>query len=297
MRSKPIPLISQKLATKTPAQKAMPSTGIPHEDMYFIDPVCLYTAFMNSDIADSMHKGMAEFHDLATELHHSRCWSTSVRTTSGEYAHNKDGSAIFPSDFVTFTCFDEECACMLERELHIGRVLGVGRFFQTDPHIPPGSVVLEIREAYDYTTLADDDQFDAIEPPVHKQELILSAAGCYVPEDHIIDFVDVVLDHSFGERKLQDVTAFHIPVRQYFLRRVMTKWDSFEEMLPLCQTHPIRAELEIHQFGRTVFEQDWDVQKNNKCLSVPLLTFIDGFGLYRNSYRSLMGFYQTPAGT
>jgi hypothetical protein len=60
-------------------------------------------------------------------------------------------------------------------------------------------------------------------------------------------------------------------------------------------TDPIRAELQ--EFGRAHFIENWDVQRNCgcKCISVPLITFIDGFGLYRNSYRSLMGFYQTPA--
>lgn len=55
--------------------------------------------------------------------------------------------------------------------------------------------------------------------------------------------------------------------------------------------HPIRAELELETFGRARFEEKWDVTRGNRCVSVPLLTFIDGFGLYRNSYRSIMGFY------
>src|SRR5271168_1425078 len=63
---------------------------------------------------------------------------------------------------------------------------------------------------------------------------------------------------------------------------------------PLSRTHPIRAELELREFGRDQFVNNWDSKKNN-CISVPLLTFIDGFGLYRNSYRSLMGFYKIPA--
>lgn len=33
----------------------------------------------------------------------------------------------------------------------------------------------------------------------------------------------------------------------------------------------------------------------NKCLSVPYQLFIDGFGLYRNMYRSVMGIYMIPA--
>lgn len=33
-----------------------------------------------------------------------------------------------------------------------------------------------------------------------------------------------------------------------------------------------------------------------KVYSLPLINFIDGFGLYRNMYRSIIGFYFTLAG-
>lgn len=41
---------------------------------------------------------------------------------------------------------------------------------------------------------------------------------------------------------------------------------------------------------RKFFIENFDKQ-TQKCMSVPLLTFIDRFGLYRNMYRSLMGMY------
>lgn len=47
---------------------------------------------------------------------------------------------------------------------------------------------------------------------------------------------------------------------------------------PPSRTHPIRAELELREFGRDQFVNNWDSKKNN-CISVSLLTFIDGFGL------------------
>ncbi|KAK3366532.1 hypothetical protein B0H63DRAFT_405406 [Podospora didyma] len=41
----------------------------------------------------------------------------------------------------------------------------------------------------------------------------------------------------------------------------------------------------------------WDQENDNPLVvkSVPLLIFIDGFGLFRNTYRSLVGYYVTPA--
>ena len=55
---------------------------------------------------------------------------------------------------------------------------------------------------------------------------------------------------------------------------------------------PLRGELELSTHSRSHllgFSQ-------NPCISIPLVTFIDAFGLYRNMYRSLMGIYVTIAG-
>ena len=43
-----------------------------------------------------------------------------------------------------------------------------------------------------------------------------------------------------------------------------------------------------------MFER-WD-DKEDEVISCPILVFIDGFGLYRNSYRSLIGVYAIVAG-
>ena len=53
----------------------------------------------------------------------------------------------------------------------------------------------------------------------------------------------------------------------------------------------IRGELELSTYGRPHLIS---FGKNN-TLCIPLLTFIDAFGLYRNMYRSLMGIYATIA--
>jgi hypothetical protein len=65
-------------------------------------------------------------------------------------------------------------------------------------------------------------------------------------------------------------------------------------LIPLCHTHPIRVKLEIATYGWNMFER-WD-DKEDEVISCPILVFIDGFGLYRNSYRSLIGVYAIVAG-
>ena len=129
MSKKSIPLIAAKLATDTATRKVLGiEGGIPHEDLHFFDPSSLFKAFLSSEISQKMHMGMAEFRDEPTELWHARCWSSSVRTTSGQYAHYPDGEPIFPSDLITFHCIDGTCACSQgDGKMHFGRVSGVGK--------------------------------------------------------------------------------------------------------------------------------------------------------------------------
>ena len=84
------------------------------------------------------------------------------------------------------------------------------------------------------------------------------------------------------------------PNNQQLVARRMICGD---DIVPLCHTHAIRAELEMQAYSRGLYAVHWDKAQPNslKTLSLPLLTFIDAFGVYRNSYRSLMGFYVTPA--
>jgi hypothetical protein len=174
MRKKPIPLIPQKLATETATRKAAGiESGIPHEDLHFFDPASLFAAFLSSDISKKMHIGFGEFRDDPTELWHGRCWTSSVRTTSGQYAHYPDGDAIFPSDFITFRCTESTYKCQ-SGELHFGRVFGVGRYFKPEGEHPEGTVVLEMQEAFRKGDMTQDQADKLFDPPVHPSEVVLT---------------------------------------------------------------------------------------------------------------------------
>ena len=295
LRKKAIPLVADKLATEKALRKSTQNEqGIPTEDLYFFDPIYLYKAFMSSDIANTMHTGFAEYHDSPTELYHSRAWASSVRTTSGQYSHYSDGRPIFPSDFVTYKCFTVDCeVCTSDQKAgHIGRVYSVGRDC-TEEAAEHGAVVLEIRMVRNANDIQGGD--------IHPLESIISTSDVfYLPEYYILSGpLNIKLDYAYGEhtKQLRDYGQLETPLPgEHFVRRVV---DSFENMnfTPLCRTDPIRAELELRQYSRDLFVNEWNLQNNGgkACISVPLVTFIDGFGLYRNSYRSLMGFYQIPA--
>lgn len=65
-----------------------------------------------------------------------------------------------------------------------------------------------------------------------------------------------------------------------------------QKLWPLCQSLPIRGELEIAAFGRDFLVS----QLKNGIKLFPMVLFVDGFRLYRNMYRSLTGVYAMPTG-
>ncbi|KAF1814647.1 hypothetical protein P152DRAFT_393149, partial [Eremomyces bilateralis CBS 781.70] len=55
------------------------------------------------------------------------------------------------------------------------------------------------------------------------------------------------------------------------------------------QSRAIRAQMEIAEYGRQYLVDKLSKSFNN--ISIPLLTFLDGFGLFRSMYCTIMGFY------
>ena len=67
-------------------------------------------------------------------------------------------------------------------------------------------------------------------------------------------------------------------------------------IISLCRVSSLRAELELRYFTRVHFIINFDqVTAAKRCVSVPLICFIDGFGVYRNRQRSLMKIYEIIA--
>ncbi|PMD37434.1 hypothetical protein L207DRAFT_531721 [Hyaloscypha variabilis F] len=78
------------------------------------------------------------------------------------------------------------------------------------------------------------------------------------------------------------------PVSANRIRRVANL--EHKHIRPACLSHPPRGELELKTYSREYF-----TQPTSKMLSIPMVCFIDGFGLYRNMYRTLMCVYLTLA--
>lgn len=280
MRSKMIPLKAEKQSRQK-----------DQELLIMFDPVSLFTTIMGSDIRGAMHIGLGEFHDahLQDELYKTHAWRSSIRTTSGEFAHYQQGPPILPSDFVSFTCA-RRCrkGCTPSSFAHIGRVIGVGRDFRSiAPTHTRGQVVVQVQELF-YPWELPGERF---QPALLEHEVVLSWNNVFFcRESHIGHRFGVALDYVFGNDKLANRPEPSF-TESLLLRRIIDFTDaSNATVTPLCLNHPIRGELEIQTFGRTHMES-LDSRRGQTIMSLPLLTFIDAFGLYRNSYRSLMGIY------
>lgn len=335
----PLPLLKQKLS--------------------YFDPISMLKNFVASDIFRDAHHGPALFVDEPVELFHSHAWASSVRSSEGIYPHIwVDGkpdpeATIFPSDFLYYRCMEHDCYChQIEDDgpdtgnLHIGRVFGFGyEKREASPTYGHAGLTLQIQEALrpDHRALGKTKQPG---PALEKDELVLNSDPVHVIESNVFAFLDVYVDKLYGEthddpaeiraskkdkREKKNKKAKPIFKKYNEPRnippRLSTQWYQVRHMLvnnqliPMCHTHPIRAELEIQCFGRSIFEDRWDALKADedgyllRPLSMsdeewerekesykwypiaccPLLTFIDGVGIFRNSYRSLMGFYITLA--
>lgn len=135
-------------------------------------------------------------------------------------------------------------------------------------------------------------------------EYILDLTPTYIPQTHLVaQFRDIACDYYWGEQHddpspavRKKAKAGDKPFPKYSHRTPVMPSKSFvvrrgiagNRLVPLCHTHLIRAELEIEAYSRELFEHGWDHQR---IISCPVLIFIDGFGLYRNSYRYLVGVY------
>lgn len=123
-----------------------------------------------------------------------------------------------------------------------------------------------------------------LNPPVLENELLGSDIVLFVLEENVVSRCQVICNYKNKDPEPE------IPPGNRLIRRVVVTEEG--KIIPLAFTHPIRAEMEIEKFTRKRFSDDFDKQSNSiQCISVPFQMFIDGFGLYRNSYRSIMGFY------
>lgn len=322
LRRKNVPLDPEQQPTLPESIKTS-GHAVP-EDLYFFNPTSLFRMFLQSDeMRSKMHVGLGHFVDAPSEPWHSDAWLSSIRTTSGQFAlyppppptesftagtttrraalaadvAARAGQSIFPSDFVQYQCNRSDCYCA-EDELHIGRVIAVGLDHQStrDHSGPPGSCALRIQRIVSQQELPDQ-VCARLDPPAHPKELFLMEADILtVLPDAVQPFMSTYqlsLHYRYGTRTELNPTPLPLDINtcRYFIRRVYNPGLNQRHRLRprVLQTHLIRGQLEIQTYGRDALIRK--LTSHSSTISLPLFTFIDGFGLYRNMYRSLMGYY------
>lgn len=229
-----------------------------------------------------MHTGLAHVVDEPAEFHHSRCWASSIGTTSGRYAHFKDGAAndgqpIFPSEIVYYWRQDDDCwlNCQEQDDLfqvHIGRVIGVGHDYFTNAVVEDHVILFEIFECVPTETLFQaSPESSQNKMDWEEGELMLDISNIeYIPEDHIGDYADVSVDYYTGEtftdpnplvkERKKTFTKYRrrppFPAgTKFMVKRTWLDDDDTDHedrgLRPMAYTHPIRAELEPTTWPRS----------------------------------------------
>lgn len=293
LRRSLVKLVPDKLATMAESRKQKAfelgrPLSTPMEWLFFVDLKNLFAAMLRSDLRERLYAGIGEFRTNPVELWQSGCWTSSLRTTSGKFARYPDKQPIFPSDFVTYHCLDKQCSI-----IHLGRIAGTGLDYRDTIPVPErGQLRLKVQRVL-YTsdlTARVRQRYKLL-----SNDIIQTSIYEYVSQPHILARQsNVHLDYLTGDSRLNPSTLPQPPkensvlVSRYLMR-------SQDELMPLAFTSPPRGELELQAFGRSWFETNFD-ETQGPCLSLPLMMFTDGFGAYRNAYRSLMGVYLLLAG-
>lgn len=117
-----------------------------------------------------------------------------------------------------------------------------------------------------------------------------------IPERDVEARIHCFMDWSFGTNANDGKTEFppqpsaqdcQLKIKQV----VRPTADNHFEIVPLRCTKMLRAELEIRAFdGREPLLARL-CPEDRQVICLPFLLFVDGFGLYRTMYRSLIGIY------
>jgi hypothetical protein len=261
--------------TQPSRRHATPSSPFNSLICWF-DPTVLFRNILSSELATTkMHFGMAQYVDKPTEFWHTRAWGSSIRAVSGQFACTSNGDILFPSEFVSF-----EPKQLGDPQISVkyGRITFIG-IDKRSTSSTAGQIVLTLQPVVRVTELTH-----------HLKKRNLTRLSTWI----LIE--DLQLELS--------VDAIHQRMPFYLYRgdKASEPLYSIKHVLNMKQLvvrstvklHTLRAELELNQYGRDYFQSHMS-SGNEQSVSMPLQLFIDGFGVFRNTYRSLKGFYLIPA--
>jgi len=121
-------------------------------------------------------------------------------------------------------------------------------------------------------------------------EMILIDTTIDITEQDIRHIIDISIEWEYDLSSEEGDLVY--PDVKFLIKRIMD--PNTHEWKSIRFTHPVRGDLEISHYGREVIEA-FASSDDLPCRSLPLILFIDDFGIHRNMYRAFKGFYITPA--
>ncbi|RYC54491.1 hypothetical protein CHU98_g11716 [Xylaria longipes] len=237
----------------------------------------------------------------------------------GEDQTQGERDPIFPGDMIEFRCAHQTCnTCRPKggaedetRGTHTGQVMEIYRDYRTsrrlgqvgvEESIPvdedsEGDIILVVGRLW----LGPGLQIQGKINPAKRQdflpqELVLIQEPLeYVSASTVVcRLTDVDFDYSFqSEYTFNDDFKPGLTERR-FVRRAYSR-DTLSFM-PIGKVSPVPGLLEMQEFGREALVAMFvKLQGASSVRSLPVLTFADGFGLYRTMFKSCMGVYNEIA--
>ncbi|OAF59083.1 hypothetical protein VC83_04343 [Pseudogymnoascus destructans] len=253
-------------------------------DAYWFEAAPLVTRILSANsITKGLWNGFGSFTDTPNEFWESDSWLCSLRTTSGVQVTFADGSPIICSDFVQYKSAERG-------SIRIGRVYGIG-FDKRSAPIEKNGIIIKIQKVYSAMELppkAQDIRSQLSIPLSQSEKLISEDEFEFVPVHCLIQRLEYTMDYKFENGIPGQADHLFEPESQ--VRRILNLAN--DEIRPAAQSHPHVAELELKAYGRK-----WILEALKQgFISLPFIEFIDGFGIWRNMYRSLTGVYISLAG-
>ena len=257
--------------------------------MYFFNSIELFKMVLLSNaFYTKVYYNIAYYIDNLTKLYYSYTQAASIKAYLREYTRSSLGEVIFPLDYMYYKCHTLYPNCRGNKK-HIGRVIAIGKDF-TSTAIQLGSVRFTIIPLMPFRIFNIPRSEYPLANGTNAEELWLSERDVrYVGTAQVFRQVtDIHFDYRYKGHQTQRRLARYSA--RYVVRNIWDRKTSSTRALQLSA--PIRGELEIATHSRAQLLRF----SEGPCISLPLLTFIDAFGLYRNMYRSILGIYVTIAG-
>jgi hypothetical protein len=273
---------TEKLAS-LPAQekaKAQREGNIRRAWQYWYDSEDLVTRMLSAGVMrDKMHFGMAHYADESKEIYQSNAWGSSAMTTSGHFAHARSGDIILPGDIIKLmTSVDGFTRA---------RVTFVGEDHRSSANIK-GQVILTLQPVVSQEALRGmvlDIEF------LHDKELVLLNQTFEAPESEIYERLAVTMDWTYDPDDECDDYEEKMQYRHIIRQQVDTEES---KVVSIRFTNPTRADIELSHYGRPHLEA-FEHTGDTPSLSLPLMLYIDDFGIYRTTHQAIKAFYLTPA--